>query len=814
VDPDDGDDAEFNLTDIQDPVASDGHILRYRYRNAGPFGGNAQLDVRVELRDGISLIAAWNHSDIRSTAYVTNNQTLSAAQADLIGNYSDLRIRLDVTFTPGSQSRQFRLTWVEFEAPGLLIPDTPSDTAWSLFGLDLAPSDTVRSVEVGVEWFRISNAPILNVTVSWNGGLAWAANQIATNKSADDDLLEWLNFTSAWAWDATALNDTNLRVRLGTNSSGARLDHVTVRVNFLDVILDVDISASASSGDPGDYITLSATVRNLGSGPAQNVLMEGTVDVNATYISSVPLATYDGVTRTVTWSIPSMPSNASNSVEWTVRINVGTPDQATVTSRLRADGEDSGGEIVPPDEAVSTVTVQAPVFSPAFILATDQAERGDEVEATVYYNNTGTGNARYAWLNWSLNGHFELVSLAPPFSVTNTSDGFNVPLTDVTPGSHTITARLRVLRGLQDGLLMGLLVTWEATDGNGNSLSDEQLAGAARLLAPSVSLGLQAATERVGVGSTFQINVSIQNVGGALGTGWLNVSLPAGFRYVADNGTFPVTMTEGGVSWRVTSIPAGEVVPLGIELQAGGNARAESLRFSMDYTDDEGTPPATAVSNAFTVEVTGELVPAWILWLAVLLAAGSAFLVFFIIRRRLRAFSIEEVFVTDAGGVLVAHLSRTLTPDKDRDVLAAMLKTVQDFVTDAFSSRDKSPMRGIEFGRHSILIERGPHHWVAVVFQGKDHTGLATRLALVSEQIDLDFGEVLADWRGEMARVQGIQDLLKHLWAEEGLALGPIRRLLDRFRGIWPFGNEPAEDPPTEGEEEGQDATVTELLRR
>ncbi|MFQ5908725.1 MAG: DUF11 domain-containing protein [Thermoplasmata archaeon] len=814
VNPDDGDDAEFNLTDIQDPQASDGHILRYRFRNAGPLGGNAQLDVRVELREGAILIASWDHADIRSTAYVSHSQTLSVAQADLIGNYSDLRVRLDVTFTPGSQSRQFRLTWIEFEAPGLLIPDTPSDTAWSRFGLGLAPSDTVRSVEVGVEWFRTSNAPILNITVSWNGGLAWAVNQTATNRSVDDDIVEWLNFTSAWAWDAATLNDTNLRLRLGTNSSGARLDHVTVRVNFLDVILDLDISASASSADPGDSLTLNATVRNLGSGPALNVLIEGTVDANATYISSTPLGTYDGVTRTVSWSIPSLPSGASSSVQWTVRINLGTPDQATVASSVRADGEDSDGGTVPPVEALATVVVQAPVFSPVFLLAPNQAERGDEIEAIVHHNNTGAGNARFAWLNWSLGGHFELVSLTPPSSVTNTSDGFNLLLADVTPGPHALTARLRVLRGLQDGLLMGLQVTWEATDGNGNALSDEQLVGTVRLLAPSVSLGLEGATQRLGAGSTFQVNVSIQNVGGGSGTGWLNLSLPSGFRYVADNGTFPVALMDGEVSWRLASVPAGEVLTLGIELQAGGGARAESLRFSMEYTDDEGTPPATAVSNALTVEVTGELVPAWLLWLAVALAAGSGPLVFLLIRRRDRVFSIEEVFVTDARGVLVAHLSRTLTPDKDRDVLAAMLKTVQDFVTDAFSSHDKSPMRRIEFGHHSILIERGLHHWVAAVFRGDDHTGLGTRLALVSEQIDLDYGEVLADWAGEMSRVQGIQDLLKHLWAEEGLSLGPIRGLLNRFREIWPFGNEPAEDPVVDRDEEDQDPTVAGLLRR
>ncbi len=107
-----------------------------------------------------------------------------------------------------------------------------NDTAWKDFGFAPDASDTVTSVEVGVEWFRNNTAPILNVTVSWDGGSTWATNQTATNKSSDDDTVEWLNFTSATSWNASKLNDANFRVRVGTNASGARLDYVTVRVNF------------------------------------------------------------------------------------------------------------------------------------------------------------------------------------------------------------------------------------------------------------------------------------------------------------------------------------------------------------------------------------------------------------------------------------------------------------------------------------------------------------------------------------------------------------------------------------------------------
>ncbi|MFQ5920250.1 MAG: hypothetical protein ACE5I4_09455, partial [Thermoplasmata archaeon] len=103
-----------------------------------------------------------------------------------------------------------------------------NDTAWRDFGFAL--SGSITQVEVGVEWFRNNTAPILNVSISWDGGATWATNQMATNKSADDNVVEFLDFTSATAWTPAKLNDANLRVRVGTNASGARLDYVTVRV--------------------------------------------------------------------------------------------------------------------------------------------------------------------------------------------------------------------------------------------------------------------------------------------------------------------------------------------------------------------------------------------------------------------------------------------------------------------------------------------------------------------------------------------------------------------------------------------------------
>ncbi len=212
-----------STTDVFDPVLSTGHVIRFR-ANASGTGGAERM--RMELYQGSTLIASTGNLAITRGSYAAYSYTLSQSEADAITDYTDLRFWFTVQQVGSGEF--IRVTQAEFE----LTDTAVKDTAWRGFGNQLNDTDVINTVEVGVEWYRIGNAPILNVTVSWDGGSTWATNQTATNKSSDDDSLEFLDFTSATAWDYAKLNDTNLRVRVGTNASIARLDYVTMRIDF------------------------------------------------------------------------------------------------------------------------------------------------------------------------------------------------------------------------------------------------------------------------------------------------------------------------------------------------------------------------------------------------------------------------------------------------------------------------------------------------------------------------------------------------------------------------------------------------------
>jgi hypothetical protein len=88
----------FRLSDIEDPLSSSGHVLRWR--RAKDAAGGAQIDMTVQLRQGYvnestlgTLIASKAVTAISET-FTDDSITLSGAEADAITNYADLFVRI------------------------------------------------------------------------------------------------------------------------------------------------------------------------------------------------------------------------------------------------------------------------------------------------------------------------------------------------------------------------------------------------------------------------------------------------------------------------------------------------------------------------------------------------------------------------------------------------------------------------------------------------------------------------------------------------------------------------------------------------
>lgn len=87
-----------DMSTIEDPVSSTGHILRWRRQKDAAGGG--QIDLTVELRQGYTgegsqgtLIDTNTDSNLSETV-ATTSSTLTGGEADSITDYSDLQVRL------------------------------------------------------------------------------------------------------------------------------------------------------------------------------------------------------------------------------------------------------------------------------------------------------------------------------------------------------------------------------------------------------------------------------------------------------------------------------------------------------------------------------------------------------------------------------------------------------------------------------------------------------------------------------------------------------------------------------------------------
>ena len=106
----------YTLSDMSDPMTSSGHVLRYTITEADVGVNPVELD--IILRQGETVIASFHHENL-PTGFTLIEQTLSAAQADAITDYTDLELTLDGNCdntcknSPGNREK-IQVSWIEF----------------------------------------------------------------------------------------------------------------------------------------------------------------------------------------------------------------------------------------------------------------------------------------------------------------------------------------------------------------------------------------------------------------------------------------------------------------------------------------------------------------------------------------------------------------------------------------------------------------------------------------------------------------------------------------------------------------------------
>ncbi|UCF07812.1 MAG: DUF2341 domain-containing protein [Thermoplasmata archaeon] len=169
----------------------------------------------------------------------------------------------------------------------------------------------------------------------------------------------------------------------------------------------------------------------------------------------------------------------------------------------------------------------------------------------------------------------------------------------------------------------------------------------------------------------------------------------------------------------------------------------------------------------------------WILLIPIILAA--LFLGFTAYKRKVNAPYVEEVFLIADDGTLIAHNSLSLEEEIDRDILSGMLTGVKNLISDAFArgeGREKG-LHKLEFGEKNILLEKGDHFFIALVFSGEENRPLLSTIKKVIKELEEKYGSVFEEWQGDMEVFVDTDDILEPLLSLDKLTKEEREQLKD-----------------------------------
>ncbi|MCK5559508.1 MAG: cadherin-like domain-containing protein, partial [Thermoplasmata archaeon] len=144
-------------------------------------------------------------------------------------------------------------------------------------------------------------------------------------------------------------------------------------------------------------------------------------------------------------------------------------------------------------------------------------------------------------------------------------------------------------------------------------------------------------------------------------------------------------------------------------------------------------------------------------------------------------YSIEEIFLINKDGTLLAHKASKKQSRVDDDILSGMLTAIQSFVKESFGKPrsshtisshgaqkiDEWELQQLKVQGHDLLIEHGKYTYLAVLYSGKSGWKLIRDVRHTLVAVEDRYAYVLEHWDGCMNRIAGVEKLLDPLVSTE-----------------------------------------------
>ncbi len=137
--------------------------------------------------------------------------------------------------------------------------------------------------------------------------------------------------------------------------------------------------------------------------------------------------------------------------------------------------------------------------------------------------------------------------------------------------------------------------------------------------------------------------------------------------------------------------------------------------------------------------------------------------------RMLRArFKVEEAFLIYEDGRLIAHNSRRLKPERDKDIMTGMLTAVQSFVTDTLIDEERGTLDRLSYGSLTILVEGKREVNLATIISGEESPVLRQGMRNIVSYVSGQYRQYLQDWDGDVDRFKDVKRYIGHLVSTGG----------------------------------------------
>ena len=564
------------------------------------------------------------------------------------------------------------------------------------------------------------------------------------------------------------------------------------------VTVSIPVLGLAKSGafTAPDAITYTITVSNTGSASAKNLWWNDSLPAGVLYAGIRPVSGQLRLacTNSGPWvNCVSTVTFAPGSKAWYIDVTIPAPlpPASTITNWVFANYTDSDGTQLSEVRTSAPLTIATASIQAVKIADATRVPPGGTIGYTIFYNDTGQIGAGVVWLNDTLPQVAGLPAVtvvsATPTATVQTQASVKWQFTNVATGAHFVTLVVRVLPAFGDGTILVNTVTGNYTDANGNARPGSQSAFSTTVSVnvPAIEAKLVADRASVEPGGSVGLVLYYNNTRPALAAYVvIEMILPSGLPLSSVNPIYNWTLP-GKLIWNLTSVTAGSheiTLTATVPTNAASGTLLRTTAFA-NYTDDRGTPVGGSQTSAEVtvhVSVPAEAPPYALIAGGVIAAVVGSLVVLRLYLASIDSTVIDEVFLLHRDGLLIKHYTRRLKPDVDSDILSGMLIAVQNFVNESFIGeaglKKEGQLDEMKFGQYRILLIRGQYVVVAAVISGPKAEKVPAQIRAAIEDLEGDYGTVLATWDGNMDVISGADRFMQDLIAGNYRSPSKVRR--------------------------------------